>query len=65
MLMSKKPNLRLEGTRNGSQNQRKKIIKNTGVKVDEDRFKIHNSIHNNFAIRYFNMVASYLSGHKK
>ena len=44
---------------------RKKIIKNTGVKVDEDRFKIHNSIHNNFAIRYFNMVASYLSGHKK
>ena len=35
------------------------------VKEDEDKFKIHNSIHNKFAIRYFNMVASYLSRHKK
>ena len=40
-------------------------IKKDKERKDEDRFKIHNSIHNKFAIRYFNMVANYLSRHKK
>ena len=39
--------------------------KKDSKRKDENRFKIHNRIHNNFAIRYFNMVANYLSGHKK
>ena len=65
MLMSKKPNLRLEGTRNGSQNQRKKIIKNTGVKGDKERLKRHHKVHHNFTMRYFNMLANYLSKQKK
>ena len=38
---------------------------NTEVKEDEDRFKIHSSFHHNFAIRYFNLVVSYLNRHKK
>ena len=38
---------------------------NTEVKEDEDRFKIHSSLHYNFAIRYFNMVVSYLGRYKK
>ena len=38
---------------------------NIEVKEDENRFKIHTRFHHNFIIRYFNMVANYLSGHKK
>ena len=54
----------LADIQNQSQKENQKN-QNTEVKEGENRFKIHNRIHNNFAIRYFNMVANYISGHKK
>ena len=36
-------------------------IRKGNERKDEDRFKIHNRIHHNFAIRYFIMVANYLN----
>jgi len=57
-----------EKDQGGTQNLFQKecqIKKNIGVKEDEDRFKIHSSLHYNFAIRYFNMVVSYLGRYKK